>query len=106
MARLYFLDDTPIRCSGESAMPRALPVSVRHEIIAPCSQGLSLAEIASRLRQPYDTVRRIWRRYRTDPSRPLNPDYSRCGRTPSPAVQALIQSACQMKREHPTWGAG
>ena len=87
-------------------MPRALPCSVRHEIITLRSQGMGLAEIASQLRLAYGSVRRICRHYRTDPSQALNPDYSRCGRTPSPVARALIQTACQMKREHPTWGAG
>jgi hypothetical protein len=85
-------------------MPPELPSSVRHEIITLRSQGL--AEIASQLHLPYGSIRRIWRHSRTNPSRPLNPDYSRCGRTPSPVARALIQAACRMKRVHATWGAG
>src|SRR5947199_6018671 len=106
MAILHFLDRTLIPRSGGFPMPRALPTTVRHEVLVVHQQGLSLAQVAAQLRLPYSSVRRIWRRYRTDPSRPLAPDYSRCGRTPTPAAQALVQAACQMKQEHPTWGAG
>ncbi|MGH3429503.1 MAG: hypothetical protein ACRD3Q_21020, partial [Terriglobales bacterium] len=77
-------------------MPRALPSSVRHEIITLRSQGLGLAEIASQLHLAYGSVRRICRHYRSDPTRPLNPDYSRCGRTSSREARALLQTACQM----------
>ena len=87
-------------------MPRALPTSLRHQIIALRSEGLSLAGIASQLHLPYSSVRRICRRYRSDPSRPLHPDYSRCGRKLAPSVQALVEAACRMKQEHPGWGAG
>jgi hypothetical protein len=87
-------------------MPRPHPATVRHEILTLRSQGLTLTEIASQLRLPYGSVRRICRQHRLDPSRSLSPDYSRCGRTPSQSAQVLVQSACQMKREHPTWGAG
>jgi hypothetical protein len=55
-------------------MPRALPCSVRHEIVTLRCLGVGLAESASQLRLPYGSVRRIWRHYRTDPSQPLNPD--------------------------------
>ena len=70
------------------------------------SQGLSLVQIASQLVLPYSSVRRLCRRHRDDPARPLNPDYSRCGRRHTAATEALFQAACALKRNHPTWGAG
>ena len=87
-------------------MPRAHPTAIRHQILGLRSQGLSLVQIASQLLLPYSSVRRLCRRHRDDPARPLNPDYSRCGRRHTAATEALFQAACALKRNHPTWGAG
>ena len=85
-------------------MPRAHPTAIRHQILGLRSQGLSLVQIASQLLLPYSSVRRLCRRHRDDPARPLNPDYSRCGRRHTAATEALFQAACTLKRNHPTWG--
>ena len=87
-------------------MPRAHPTAIRHQILGLRSQGLSLVQIASQLLLPYSSVRRLCRRHRDDPARPLNPDYSRCGRRHTAATEALFQAARALKRNHPTWGAG
>ena len=87
-------------------MPRAHPTAIRDQILSLRSQGLSLVQIASQLLLPYSSVRRLCRRHRDDPARPLNPDYSRCGRRHTAATEALFQAACALKRNHPTWGAG
>ena len=70
-------------------MPRAHPTAIRHQILGLRSQGLSLVQIASQLLLPYSSVRRLCRRHRDDPARPLNPDYSRCGRRHTAATEAL-----------------
>ena len=87
-------------------MPRAHPTAIRHQILGLRSQGLSLVQIASQLLLPYSSVRRLWRWHCDDPARPLNPDYSRCGRRHTAATEVLFQAACALKRNHPTWGAG
>ena len=71
-------------------MPRAHPTAIRHQILGLRSQGLSLVQIASQLLLPYSSVRRLCRRHRDDPARPLNPDYSRCGRRHTAATEALF----------------
>jgi hypothetical protein len=106
MVKLLSPDHEIHRRSGRPPMPRAHPTAIRDQILSLRSQGLSLVQIASQLLLPYSSVRRLCRRHRDDPARPLNPDYSRCGRRHTAATEALFQAACALKRNHPTWGAG
>ena len=87
-------------------MPRPIPIAIRHQILELRAQGLTLERIASRLLVPFSSVARLCRRHRDDPVRPLAPDYSRCGRRRAAATEAVLRTACALKRDHPTWGAG
>jgi hypothetical protein len=86
-------------------MPRALAVPVREEIVRRHQQGQELAAIAVELHLSYNTVRQIWRLYRTHGPAGLTPRYHACARTTLPSHIPIIQHACELKRLHPTWGA-
>ena len=87
-------------------MPRPLSVPLRQEIVRRRQQGLLLTQIAADLAIPYGTVRNIWRLYRRHDREGLAPDYRSCGRPVPPPIQELLRIACDLKREHPVWGAG
>ena len=87
-------------------MPRPLSVPLRQEIVRRRQQGIPLTQIAAELAIPYGTVRNIWRLFRRHQREDLAPDYRSCGRPVPPRIQELLQIACDLKREHPAWGAG
>ncbi len=92
--------------SEATPMPRPLSVPLRQEIVRRRQQGLPLIQIAADLAIPYGTVRNIWRLYRRHDREGLAPDYRFCGRRVPPPIQELLRIACDLKREHPVWGAG
>lgn len=87
-------------------MPRALPVPLREEIVRRHQLGQDLAAIAAELHLSYHTVRQIWRLYRTHGAAGLIPRYHAGARAAPPSAGAILQQACELKRLHPTWGAG
>jgi len=87
-------------------MPCPLPVPLRQEIVHRHQQGLPLTQIAADLAIPYGTVRNIWRLCRRRGLDGLAPNYHSCGRRVPPHIQELLRIACDLKREHPAWGAG
>ena len=89
MVKLLSPDHEIHRRSGRPPMPRAHPTAIRHQILGLRSQGLSLVQIASQLLLPYSSVRRLCRRHRDDPARPLNPDYSRATAS-NPVILAVL----------------
>jgi hypothetical protein len=87
-------------------MPRALPVPIREEIVRRHQHGQELTTIAAELRLSYHTVRQIWRLYGMHGAAGLIPRYHACARTAPPNHAAILPQACELKRLHPTWGAG
>ena len=87
-------------------MPRPLAVALRQEIVRRHQQGVPLARIAADLAIPYGTLRKVWRLYRRGGLERLDPDYCRRGRPVPPSTQQLLSIACDLKRDHPGWGAG
>ena len=87
-------------------MPHPTPMPVRQLIVQRAAQGQSAGLIARCLGLVRRTVRRLVQRLRRQgpnalatlcPSRPyLHP----------PQFRALIEKALQLRRQHPTWGAG
>jgi hypothetical protein len=87
-------------------MPRPLPVPVRQAIWRRSQDGQDVPIIAQSLGLASRTVRRLVRRFREGGQASLTPSYDRCGAaTPKPS-EAVLQAAVNLRREHPTWGAG
>src|SRR5947209_3398202 len=87
-------------------MPRAVTLLIREEIVRRHLQGQELTAIAAELQLSYSTVRQIWHLYHTQGAAGLTPRYHACAR-PAPSEHApILHQACELKRLHPTWGAG
>jgi transposase InsO family protein len=87
-------------------MPRALPMATRKEIVRRRQEGQALVTIAAELQLAYSSVRQIARLYRSRGEDGLTPCYQNCARPAEPDHAAILQRACELKRLHPTWGAG
>src|SRR3954465_8024014 len=94
------------RFAEATDMPCPLPVPLRQEIVRRHQQGIPLTRIAEDLAIPYGTVRKVWRLFRRHGFDGLIPRYPGHGRPVPPAARELLRVACELKREHPTWGAG
>jgi hypothetical protein len=87
-------------------MPRAIPSAVRHAIWQRSRDGQDVSTIAGAFGLAPRTVRHLLSRFRRGGRAALAVSYQACGRaTPKPA-DALVQAVLQMRRDHPTWGAG
>jgi hypothetical protein len=91
---------------GVTPMPRALPMATRKEIVRRQQEGQALVRIAAELKLAYNSVRQICRLYRSRGADGLTPRYQNCARLAEPDHTAILQHACELKRLHPTWGAG
>jgi hypothetical protein len=87
-------------------MPRPLPVPLRQEIVRRHQQGIPLTRISADLAIPYGTVRKVWRLFRRHGLYGLDLRYRGHGRPVPPSSRELLRIACELKREHPAWGAG
>ena len=87
-------------------MPQAWPLALREQIVQRHQQGEPLTEIAAALKVPYRTVRRWWHRYQQAGPEGLRTHYSHCGPKAPKAPAAVHAAALELKREHPSWGAG
>lgn len=87
-------------------MPRAIPLATRQEIVRRHLDGQALAQVAAALHLPCVTVRALWRAFRRRGEAGLAIGYGACGRSTPRHSAAVLRRACQLKRRHPTWGAG
>ena len=87
-------------------MPQAWPLALREQMVQRHQQGEPLTVIADALKVPYRTVRRWWHRYQQEGMEGLHTRYARCGPTGPKAPPAVPAAALELKREHPSWGAG
>ena len=87
-------------------MPQAWPLALREQIVQRHQQGEPLTEIAAALKVPYRTVRRWWPRYQQEGSEGLHSPYAHCGPNGPNEPPAVPAAALELKREHPSWGAG
>jgi hypothetical protein len=91
---------------GERPMPRPLPTPLRQAIWRRYQAGQDGPAIARALDLAPRTVRHLLDRFRRGDPALLSPSYDRCGAaTPKPA-DGLVQAALDLRRQHPTWGAG
>ena len=86
-------------------MPRAVPLPLRQVIWARAQRGATAAAIATAVGLPARTVRDLLHRWRTRADGQLAPAYRRAGR-PAPHHPAIVAAVVQLRRDHPTWGAG
>jgi hypothetical protein len=85
-------------------MPRAIAVPVRRVVVRRWQRGQTAAEIATALGLVPRSVRHLLRQAAAGPD--LTPAYDRCGRHRPAARQAVYEHALELRRQHPTWGAG
>jgi transposase len=85
-------------------MPHPIPVPVRQVILQRAEQGQSAGLIARSLGLVARTVRQLLQRLRNQGRNALAPSYS--GRPHPPQSRTFIEEAMQLRRLHPTWGAG
>ena len=86
-------------------MPRPIPVPVRQAAFRLWQQGCQTLEIAASLELPRSSVRRLLARFRRCGTEGVVPSYHRPRNAPTEPPIA-VQAALQLRREHPTWGAG
>ena len=87
-------------------MPPPVPFPVRQAVWSRFRDGQDAPTIADALGLSPRTVRRLIQRFRSEVSDPLATSHHRCGlATPKPDA-ALVQRVLELRREHPTWGAG
>ena len=87
-------------------MPAPIPVPVRRAIWRRHLRGQAPAAIAANLGLASRTVRHLLRCWQRHGPEALAPRYAGAGRPLSPEAAALRDRARQLRREHPTWGAG
>jgi hypothetical protein len=87
-------------------MPRALAVPVRQVVRRRWQAGQGTSEIAAALALAVRTVRSLINRWQRLGDAALTPDYGRCGRPVSRSRKRLYETAVQLRRNHPHWGAG
>jgi hypothetical protein len=87
-------------------MPCPIPLPVREVIWRRLQAGQDVPTIAAALDLQPRTVRRLVGRLRRVGQAAIAPSYEACGAsTPKPA-EALVRAVVDLRREHPTWGAG
>jgi transposase len=85
-------------------MPSALSTTKRREIVERRETGESFASISRSMNVSYSAVRNIYHRF-AETGR-LSPAYDRCVHNDIRSDQAIYRAAVEMKRAHPSWGAG
>ena len=87
-------------------MPPPIPVPVRQLIVQHAAQGQSAGWIARSLGLVSRTVRQLVQRLRLQGPNALVASCPRRAYLHPPQFRALIEEALQLRRQHPTWGAG
>jgi Helix-turn-helix domain len=87
-------------------MPHPIPVPVREVIIQRAEQGQSAGFIARSLGLVARTVRQLVQRLRQHGPNALATSYSGRSHPHPPPFRTLVEEAVQLRRAHPTWGAG
>jgi transposase len=87
-------------------MPRALPFTLREQIVRLRQAGQTYAQIAASLQVKARSVEHLCKRYRARGEEGLSTDYSQCGPKQIAFDADIQQRALEMRREHPRWGGG
>jgi hypothetical protein len=87
-------------------MPHPIPLPVRQVIVQRAEQGQSAGLIARCLGLVPRTVRQLLQRLRMQGQNALATSYPSRDYPHSPQFRTLVEEALQLRRAHPTWGAG
>jgi hypothetical protein len=87
-------------------MPRPIPVPVRQAIWRRSQGGQDAPTIAAALGLATRTVRKLIRRFRRGGPTALAPSYDRCGAGTPKLPEPIVHAAVDLRRGHPSWGAG
>lgn len=87
-------------------MARAIAVPVRLVLFRRWRRGQTAAEIANALALSPRTVRHLIQCFRDDELAALAPGYEHCGGEHPWPNQELFADAVNLRRDHPSWGAG
>jgi len=87
-------------------MPPPIPMPVRQVIVQRTAQGQSAGLIARCLGLVPRTVRRLVQRLRVRGPNALATSYPSRPYPHPPQFRTLVEEALQLRRAHPTWGAG
>ena len=87
-------------------MPHPIPLPVRQVIVQRAEQGQSAGLIARSLGLVSRSVRQLLQRLRMQGNNALLTSYPGRAYPHPPQFRALVEEALQLRREHPTWGAG
>src|SRR5579872_3593812 len=87
-------------------MPRALPFTLREQIVRLRQADQTYAQIAATLQVKERSVEHLCKRYRARGEEGLSNDYSHCGPKQIAFDADIQQKALEMRREHPRWGGG
>src|SRR5215471_12718799 len=87
-------------------MPHPIPLPVRQVIVQRAEQGQSAGLIARSLGLVSRSVRQLLQRLRIQGNNALLTSYPSRAYPHPPQFRALVEEALQLRRAHPTWGAG
>ncbi len=87
-------------------MARAIAVPVRLVVFRRWQRGQSAGAIAAALALRPRTVRHLVRRWRAGERQALQPAYGRCGGQHPWPDREVFELAVNLRRQHPSWGAG
>jgi transposase len=88
------------------SMPSPIPVPVRQVIFQRWTKGESVPKLAEELGIAERTLRHLVRRFAGRGEQAVIPDYARCSTKIVTIGNDVYEQAMQMRRQHPTWGAG
>jgi transposase InsO family protein len=87
-------------------MPRPIPLPVRQKLFDRFTQGESAPTLARAFHLPERTVRALCARFRGEGPAGITPRYRQLTGVAAGTPLAWREVACQLRRDHPSWGAG
>jgi Helix-turn-helix domain len=91
---------------GIRSMARAVAIPVRLVLFRRWQRGQSVSQIAAALALRPRTVRHLIQRWRAEEVEALQPAYERCGGQHPWPDSEIFDLALNLRRQHPSWGAG
>jgi hypothetical protein len=83
-------------------MPIPIANAIRQQLVDRHAAGEPLKKVSQELGVPYESARKVWRRWRE--KKRIDSDYSGCGREMQSSRRGY-RGALMLRRLHPMWGA-